>query len=247
MPFNRPSVSVLLAAIVLGASQVHAQAAKPDTAKPLKVTAGVAFVDASGNTEVSTLSINEKLEWKRPRFLWSQSITGLNSSTNGEESANLLAIGLRGDWKPKGRLSVYSLVNFDRNRFADIQRRFEEGLGLGYRLVDRPHHRLTTELGSQLVQQQNLQDMTDNFLAGRAAELYRYSFKEDTYFEERAEYLPNFEKTEDYRVNVEANLVAPLSRHLGLKLGYIVRFDNLPEPTVKKTDRFFTSGLQVNF
>jgi len=125
MPFNRPSVSVLLAAIVLGASQVHAQAAKPDTAKPLKVTAGVAFVDASGNTEVSTLSINEKLEWKRPRFLWSQSITGLNSSTNGEESANLLAIGLRGDWKPKGRLSVYSLVNFDRNRFADIQRRFE--------------------------------------------------------------------------------------------------------------------------
>jgi len=97
------------------------------------------------------------------------------------------------------------------------------------------------------VQQQNLQDMTDNFLAGRAAELYRYSFKEDTYFEERAEYLPNFEKTEDYRVNVEANLVAPLSRHLGLKLGYIVRFDNLPEPTVKKTDRFFTSGLQVNF
>jgi len=29
-------------------------------------------------------------------------------------------------------------------------------------------------------------------------------------------------------------------------LGYVVRFDNLPEPTVKKTDRLFTSGLQVN-
>ena len=247
MPRNQWFVAVLLAAIVLGPSSVHAQAAKPDTAKPLKVTAGVAFLDASGNTDVTTLSINERLEWTRPHFLWTQSINGINSSTDGEESANLLAIGLRGDWKPKGRLSVYSLVNFDRNRFADIRRRFEEGAGLGYRLVDRTHHHLTTELGSQFVQQQNLQDVTDNFLAGRAAELYRYSFKDDTYFEERVEYLPNFEQSEDYRVNVEANVVAPLSRHLGLKLGYVVRFDNLPEPTVKKTDRFFTSGLQVNF
>jgi putative salt-induced outer membrane protein len=250
MPRIEASVSIVLTALALQALPVHAQAAqaaKPDTAKPLKVTAGVAFLDASGNTDVTTLSINEKLEWKRPRFLWSQSINGINSSTDGEESANLLAIGLRGDWKPKGRLSVYSLVNFDRNRFADIRRRFEEGLGLGYRLVDRTHHRLTTELGSQFVQQQNLQEVTDNFLAGRAAELYRYSFKDDTYLEERVEYLPNFEKTEDYRMNVEANVVAPLSRHLGLKIGYVVRFDNLPEPTVKKTDRFFTSGLQVNF
>ena len=247
MPRIEASISIVLTALTLWALPMHAQAAKPDTTKPLKVTAGVAFLDASGNTEVTTLSINERLEWKRPRFLWTQSINGINSSTDGEESANLLAIGLRGDWKPPGRLSVYSLVNFDRNRFADIRRRFEEGLGLGYALVDRPHHRLTTELGSQLVQQQNLQDMTDNFLAGRAAELYRYSFNDDTYFEERVEYLPNFEKSEDYRVNVESSVVAPLSRHLGLKLGYVVRFDNLPEPNVKKTDRFFTSGLQVNF
>ena len=150
MPRIEASISIVLTALALRALPVHAQAAKPDTAKPLKVTAGVAFLDASGNTDVTTLSINERLEWTRPHFLWTQSINGINSSTDGEESANLLAIGLRGDWKPKGRLSVYSLVNFDRNRFADIRRRFEEGLGLGYRLVDRTHHRLTTELGLNL-------------------------------------------------------------------------------------------------
>jgi putative salt-induced outer membrane protein YdiY len=48
-------------------------------------------------------------------------------------------------------------------------------------------------------------------------------------------------------MNGEANVVAPLSRHLSLKLGYVVRFDNLPEPDIKKTDRFFTSGLQIAF
>jgi len=229
------------------ASAVAAQATKPDTTKPLKVTAGVAYLNASGNTDVTSLAVDERLEWKRPHFLWAQFVKVINSSTDGEQSADLLAVGLRGDWKPHGRLSVYALTNYDRNRFANIGRRFEEGAGLGYLLIDRPMHRLTTELGSQFVQQQNLDDVSDNFLAGRAAEVYRYTFRANSYFEERLEYLPNFEATEDYRMNAEASLVAPLSRHLALKLGYIVRFDNLPEPGVEKTDRFLTSGLQITF
>ena len=237
----------LTAGLALPMASAFAQSAKPDTAKALKVTAGLAYLNASGNSDVTSLTVNERLEWKRPHFLWAQSMNAINGSTEGEESANLLAIGLRGDWRPHGRLSVYGLVNYDRNRFANIGRRFEEGAGLGYRLVDRPRHRLTTELGSQFVQQQNLDNVSDNFLAGRAAELYRYTFKENTYLEERVEYLPNFETTEDYRLNGEASLVAPLSGHFALKLGYVVRFDNLPEPNVKKTDRFFTSGLQVSF
>ena len=236
-----------LASLSFGSSTLPAQAAKPDSAKPLKVTAGLAYLDASGNTDVTSFAMNEKLEWKRPHFLWTQSINAINSSTDGEQTANLLAIGLRGDWKPQGRLSVYALVNYDRNRFADIDRRFEEGAGLGYALIDRPHHRLTTELGSQFVQQRNLDGVSDSFLAGRAAELYRYTIKENTYIEERVEFLPNFETSEDYRVNGEANVVAPLSRYLSLKLGYVVRFDNLPGPDVEKTDRFFTSGLQIAF
>ena len=97
------------------------------------------------------------------------------------------------------------------------------------------------------MQQQNLQKVSDNFFAGRAAESYRYTFKEDTYAEEKLEYLQNFETTDDYRLNFEANLVAPLSKHLSLKIGYVVRFDNLPEPDIKTTDRFFTTGLQIAF
>ena len=238
-------VLIAVALVPSAAAVSHAQAAKPDTAKPLKVTAGVAYLNASGNTDVTSLTVNERIEWTRPRFLWTQSANAINGTTDGDESANLLALGVRGDWKPHGRLSVYTLVNYDRNRFADIGRRFEEGAGLGYSMIERAHHRLTTELGAQFVQQRNLERVSDDFLAGRAAEFYRYTIKANTYAEERVEYLPNLETPEDYRVNAQENLVAPLSRHLALKLGYVVRFDNLPEPDVKKTDRFFTSGLQI--
>jgi putative salt-induced outer membrane protein YdiY len=245
----RNSALVLVSCLALstGTTSLAAQSAKPDSAKPLKVTTGIAFLDASGNTDVTSFTVNERLEWTRPRYVWGQFINAINGTTDGKESANLLAMGVRGDWKPRGRLSVYSLVNYDRNRFADIGRRFEEGAGLGWSLIERPRHRLTTELGAQFVQQRNLQEVSDNFLAGRAAEFYRYTLKENTYVEERVEYLPNLETNADYRVNGEANVVAPLSRHLSIKLGYIVRFDNLPEPGIKKTDRFLTSGLQIAF
>ena len=242
-----PAIASFAFAFLVFTSVAEAQATKPDTTKPVKVTAGIAYLNASGNTDVTSLAVDEKLEWTRPRYLWSQFVNAINGSTDGKESANLLAAGLRGDWKPHGRLSVYALTNYDRNRFANIARRFEEGAGLGYRMIDRPMHRLSTELGSQFVQQRSLDDVSDSFLAGRAAEVYRYTFRTNSYIEERLEYLPNFENSTDYRMNGEASLVAPLSRHLALKLGYVVRFDNLPEPGVEKTDRFLTSGLQIAF
>ncbi len=67
------------------------------------------------------------------------------------------------------------------------------------------------------------------------------------FFLQTLEAVPNLEVTEDFRLNSESALVAPLSQRIALKLGYLVRFDNLPEPGFLSTDRVFTSGLQVTF
>ena len=238
-------VVVILAAIPLGVPDLVAQV--PDTAKALRITASAGFLDASGNTDVTTVNVSERLEWVRPRYVWAHAFEAVNGTTDGEESANLLATKLRGDWTPPGRLSVYTFFGYDRNTFAGISRRFEEGAGLAYRLIEQPRHALTTELGSQLVQQRSTDAVTESFLAGRAAAIYRFIIREGSYFDARAEYLPNFETGEDYRVNTDLALVAPLSRHFGIKVGYVVRFDNLPQPGAETTDRFFTTGLQVAY
>lgn len=247
------AVTLLLALAALAgtAPTLRAQAPAPptavaDTVKPLKATAALSFLSSGGNSEVTSLTVNERVEWKRPRYIWAQSANAVDGTTDGKKTANLLELGLRGDWTPPGRLSVYSLASYDRNRFAQIDHRTQEGLGLAYRLVENVRHRLTTELGTQFVQQKNLVGEI-NFIAGRAAEAYRYAFKDGAYLEERLEFLPNLEKREDYRTNFEGVLVAPLSRKFGLKVGYALRYDNLPEPNVKKTDRFATAGLQVTF
>ena len=43
----------------------------------------------------------------------------------------------------------------------------------------------------------------------------------------------------------EKALVAPLSSKIGLRLSYVIRFDNQPEPTFEKTDKILTTGIQV--
>ena len=91
--------------------------------------------------------------------------------------------------------------------------------GRGYSAIERPRHCLTTELASQFVQERNLDGQSDSFLAGRAAEPYRYTVGGNTYVEERLEDLPIFETTEEYRLTGEGSLLTRLSRHLALKLG----------------------------
>ena len=52
--------------------------------------------------------------------------------------------------------------------------------------------------------------------------------------------------SDDDHANTESALVAPISSHIAMQFAYVVRFDNLPEPGRRKSNRIVTSGLQFN-
>jgi putative salt-induced outer membrane protein YdiY len=58
-------------------------------------------------------------------------------------------------------------------------------------------------------------------------------------------FFPNFEDTEDYRVNGHFGVQAALNRHLGLRLGYDVKLDNQPVRGFGRTDTATTASLVV--
>src|SRR5215203_3221882 len=66
-----------------------AKAVKSDSANPLRATVGLSFANSSGNSEFTSFTVNERVEWLRPRFLWSQLINTVEGITDGEETANL--------------------------------------------------------------------------------------------------------------------------------------------------------------
>lgn len=253
-PFRRAAarqaalgVGATLAAIgMLHAAPLRAQEEAED---PLALTASVSFVDAAGNTDVTTLSGDQRIQYAPTGSGWTftESIALVYGRTDGATSANSLKVGGRADRAFTTRLSAFGGGSFERNRFAGIARRFEEVAGLAYRIVDGKRDQLSAEAGASFNQQRSVDGTDDAFVAARLAGTYRHLFSEHAWVQQLLELLPNLETGADRRINSETSLVAPLSERFAVKVSYTVRFDNLPEPGFVKTDRILSSGLQATF
>ncbi len=223
---------------------VHAQDEQP---KAVQFTGDLGFVNTAGNSEVTTLNLGERLVYTADAWVLGEFFNVVYGETDGVESTSLWRAGARVDRAVNPRLSVFALLGWERNKFAGISRRFEEALGVAFKALTGERSFLDFEVGLSLNQQRSTLVGTpdDNFVAARAAGFYRYMLSESAFISQLVEFLPNLEESDDYRINSETGLVAPLSKAISLKVGYVIRFDNLPEPGFKETDRLFTTGIQV--
>jgi putative salt-induced outer membrane protein len=224
------------------------QAAAAAAEKPVtSFTTDLGYVATSGNTRVSTMNIAERVVHSRGFWRFEQVLGIVYGEADGEENANLLRAGLGAEYALRPWVGLATGALYDRNRFAGIARRTEEYLGLVFRVRQAAQDTLRIETGASLTQQLGVDGVQNDFPAARVAAWYKRMFGASAFFLQTIETVPNLEVSEDYRINSESALVAPLSRRVALKLGYIVRFDNLPEVGFEKTDRILSSGLQVSF
>jgi putative salt-induced outer membrane protein len=162
-------------------------------------------------------------------------------------NTNNLRSALRADYKVDRVFSFFTGVGFDRNRFAGIAQRFEEQIGLQARVLAANADTISLEGGGSITQQIPVDGMQENFPSARGAMSWRHAFTQSTYFNQNVEYIPNLSEHEDWRVNTESTIVAPLSARIGLKVSYVVRYDNLPQPGFSELDKLFTTGIQLTF
>lgn len=233
----------LAAAVAVASTSLAAQEAP----KPREFTADVGYVSTTGNTEISALNLGEKLILRAGKWEHRQGFGSVYASQDGKQTSNLLFTNWRSDWSFRPRLALFGYAGFDRNEFAGISRRFEQAVGLAAKLLTLPNDQWTLEAGLALNQQRATTGSTLNFSSVRSATTFKHLFSKNAYFLQLVEFLPSLKVSEDYRVNSESAIVAPLSEHIAMKAGYVVRFDNLPEVGRRKNDRILTSGLQFNW
>lgn len=180
---------------------------------------------------------------------FTQTFSIVNGSSQGKENANAIRVGLRADYRVIDHLRTYALALYERNRFAGIARRFEEQVGLSYGALAGPTHVLDIEAGAGLNQQTSPSAAVLDFWLGRAAVHYRFTFRPNTYVDEKLEVLQSLQSSGNRRVNSDAVLVAPLAKGISMRIGYTVRFQNqLPDSTVKfHADQTVSAGLQLVF
>lgn len=221
-------------------------------AKAVKVVGDLGYVATSGNTDVSTLNLGEKLTWKpdSSKFSLDQYAKYVYGKTDGEESANQLGTGGRVNYAITSRLSAFAGLDFDKDRFAGIDKRFSEPVGLSWLALDAPKNKFTIEGGANGVQvtYTELQangEFDEQYVSARAAGTYKWLFSEKGYFQLFGEYLPALKEGIGYRANTEAAIIAPIAGIVALKVSYLMRYNSQPPEGFEKTDRTFTTGIQV--
>jgi len=239
------ATSTFLIAAFACAALPGAAAAQAAAEPRLRTTFDLSVVNASGNTRLRTVNVAEQTVLRAAPWTFTQNFSIVNGSTNGVESANLIRAGLRSDYGFSAHLRAFALALYERNRFAGISRRFEESVGAAYGALTGPKHILDLEVGAGNNQQRGAAGPVEAYWLARVAGRYRFTFRANSYVEEKLEVLQNLEATADTRVNSELSLVAPLTRKISLRFGYMVRFDNQPEPTFRKTDQVVSSGVQI--
>jgi putative salt-induced outer membrane protein len=252
---SRALVSAALLSLAVHAPvALHAQAA-PDTARKFQGSASLGFAQVSGNASARTINVADKIKYAFRGWGVAQDLVFFYGEAEGEVNANFWSGGVRGERDLTRRLAAFVATRFDRNELQGITSRFEEGAGLAYKMLELPRDKFTLSAGASMFQQRLAEGTTSefkrNFPAARVGADYKHLFSELAFFQQTAEYLPNLSDTEVWFVNTESALVAPLRTNLGLKVGYVVRFNAAPPVKdgvrLEKTDTFLSSGVTYSF
>ncbi len=229
---------ILLAAGLCAASPLAAQAKKT-------LTLDAGLVNASGNSEFLSANLGEKATWAKNKWSVAQNAKVLYGETDGTRTTESYDAGVRVARAVSPRIGVYVFAAYQRDPFAGLASRWSGGPGLTWGLVQSGRDTLGLEGAITLQSERTTAPLERSFAATRTAALFKHSFASAASFTQSLEWIANLETSTDYRLNSETALVAPLSSKIGLRVSYVIRFDNQPEPTFKKTDKILTTGIQV--
>ncbi len=225
-----------------------------DTVQPvrrpvkLRFTGDVGYVLTSGNTAVQTLNTGDKLVMDVDNLILTQTFAMVYGESKGATVTSQYRGSLRLDVRLDSTgVTMYTLSNLERNTFSGLNYRLSGSTGLAAEVIRSSRNRLTIEGGVSLTRQRATETKGKDydFLGGRAATSYTYRFGPKASVSQVVEILPNFREPADLRINTESAVVAPLSKQVGIKLSYVIRYDGLPSDNYETTDQVFTSGLQV--
>lgn len=224
------------------------QADTTRVAPVITFTGDVGYVAMTGNQSVETLNVGNKLTVKFVDVTLAQTFLRVYGESEGETTTSLTRASLRVDKGLRTSLfTAYGLLTFERNTFAGLASRITGSSGLTATLLRRGANKVMVEGGLSLNTQRGTgpKGKDSDFLGGRAASTYTHQFTKNAAFVQMVELLPNFRESEDLRINTESAVTAPITSRIGLKLSYVIRYDGLPQKGFLRTDRLFTSGVQV--
>jgi putative salt-induced outer membrane protein YdiY len=142
----------------------------------------------------------------------------------------------------------YGFFNLEglHDGIADLQYRFTLSPGAGYYLVKTTYTTFAGEVGPALIFQR-LGGADTTYTSLRLAERFEHKLGGGARVWERAEFLPQVNKPENFLVNAEIGAEAALTKTFNLRVTLQDNFVNQPAPGRKDNDVKLISGVVYKF
>lgn len=167
--------------------------------------------------------------------------------TDGILSANRMDGFSKGDVDLGRRSYVYGIGGAGYDEIRRIDLRYEVGPGLGYHLIKASNFALNTEVGLNYQEQNFADDGTTELFFYRLAQMVNWQLNAKITFDEKFEFFPRVEDSDQYRFRFESNLRYWLFANLSLNVTVIDQYDTQPAPTVTRNDLQVRSSVGVKF
>jgi len=203
----------------------------------------------SGNTKETGIAVGVKLA--KDGLKWRHEIDALANfqRTNGVKTREAFRFGYEADYAISEAWYAYGLLQWQRDKFAGIGRRFTESVGIGRILIDSPSVEFEINGGPALRQTRfiatpTLPERNENRLTFRGSGMFAWTISEDLRFTEEFGTLAGSGNTTFYS---RAALTAALTDVLSARLSFDVEHETNPPPGILKTDTSTRASLVYDF
>lgn len=199
----------------------------------------------SGNTEDTAVNVGIALN--REGLSWNHHFNAIADfqSSDGETTREAFRVSYQLDYRISNLWFAYGLFQWERDRFAQLDRRFTESLGVGYNVLTMAPFSLVVDGGVALRQTQYIvPDVEESDVAGRVTAKFAWDIRPGLRFTEEAGGL--FGGTTSTLYSRSAITVA-ITGALSARASFDVNYESEPPPGVESTDTITRFALVYAF
>jgi len=207
---------------------------------------GFSYLSTSGNTQTSSGGFEGAFNRAWRNWSVEGTATGVSATRKHKRTAENYNALARLKRRLKKRLLVTLGLRWERNRFAGVQSRRTADLSALWEIRDTPVLKVRALGGLSFSIDEPVQDRPSVESFGGLVQLGGdFKLSDTASWDGQLTLFPNFNDSNDYRFQGHLGVQAALNRHLGLRLGYDLKYDHEPVKGFGTTDTATTAALVV--
>jgi hypothetical protein len=250
-----PSLAGIGVFATIAGAGIATQAANapPQTGWESVAAAGATLSRGNSQNFLATVSLDTVRKWTSDEMRFGASggygkTTQHNPGAPNTEFKNTDYLKGYGQWNHLFTERLYSGLRLavEHDDIADLDYRVTLSPLAGYYIIKKSNTSLSVEAGPSLItEKQGGEDRT--YCAARLAERYEYKFANDARIWQTAEWMPQVDDFDNWILNFEAGVAAPLAKGLDVRLVVQDTYDNQPAAGRLKNDLKLIAGIGYKF